>query len=260
MSRLRAVYNSEAGKPTKVCRQMRYRTFLLIVLLALSGVFLLDMRHYIKTALLFLPFLPVMLSAQPRAVDPTARYHRLICLVHLTGSGKHADPIRPEYVLSSLPTTKTWRLSRSSRRTGMRSTRFWRTGDPRSWSSRSARPAAEPVERKDGGDGPVGVGAGERRGRDVRVLSVWGRTYVKNPQDREKFATYTRESATGLDYADQRYCASSYGRFNSPDPYAAIGGPSDPGTWNRYSYTRGGPINRLDPRGARIALLSIWLA
>jgi hypothetical protein len=77
---------------------MRYRTFLLIVLLALSGVFLLDMRHYIKTALLFLPFLPVMLSAQPRAVDPTARYHRLICLVHLTGSGKHADPIRPEYM------------------------------------------------------------------------------------------------------------------------------------------------------------------
>lgn len=32
------------------------------------------------------------------AVDPSARYHRLICLVHLTGSGTHADPVRPEYV------------------------------------------------------------------------------------------------------------------------------------------------------------------
>jgi hypothetical protein len=32
------------------------------------------------------------------AVDPSQRYHRLICLVHLTGSGKNGDPMRPEYV------------------------------------------------------------------------------------------------------------------------------------------------------------------
>jgi len=32
------------------------------------------------------------------AVDPSQRYHRLICLVHLTGSGRHGDEIRPEYV------------------------------------------------------------------------------------------------------------------------------------------------------------------
>ena len=48
---------------------------------------------------------------------------------------------------------------------------------------------------------------------------------------------------------DQRYYASTYGRFNTADPYQASGGPSDPGSWNRYSYTRGDPINRLDPRG-----------
>ena len=39
------------------------------------------------------------------------------------------------------------------------------------------------------------------------------------------------------------------GRFNTPDPYAASAGPNDPGSWNRYSYTRGDPINRRDPRG-----------
>jgi len=33
-----------------------------------------------------------------READATARYYRLICLVHLVGSGKHTDPIRPEYV------------------------------------------------------------------------------------------------------------------------------------------------------------------
>jgi hypothetical protein len=36
------------------------------------------------------------------AVDPSQRYHRLICLVHLTGSGTSGDTIRPEYVPVSL--------------------------------------------------------------------------------------------------------------------------------------------------------------
>ncbi len=37
-------------------------------------------------------------SVNNRAADPAARYHRLICLVHLTGSGTKGDPVRPEYV------------------------------------------------------------------------------------------------------------------------------------------------------------------
>jgi hypothetical protein len=32
-----------------------------------------------------------------RSVDPTSRYHRIICLVHLAGSGNQADPVRAEY-------------------------------------------------------------------------------------------------------------------------------------------------------------------
>jgi hypothetical protein len=36
---------------------------------------------------------------------------------------------------------------------------------------------------------------------------------------------------------------------NTPDPYQASGGPSSPGRWNRYSYTRGDPVNRCDPQG-----------
>jgi hypothetical protein len=38
-------------------------------------------------------------------VDPAQRYHRLICLVHLTGSGKRGDENRAEY----LPTEVTSR-------------------------------------------------------------------------------------------------------------------------------------------------------
>jgi RHS repeat-associated protein len=67
--------------------------------------------------------------------------------------------------------------------------------------------------------------------------------------DQVKFATYTRDSATGLDYADQRYYSSTYGRFASPDQYMASAGPKNPQSWNRYSYTRGDPVNRFDPSG-----------
>ncbi len=63
-----------------------------------------------------------------------------------------------------------------------------------------------------------------------------------------KFATYQRE-ASGLDYALNRYYSSVYGRFLSSDPYRASGGPSDPGSWNRYAYVQGDPVNFNDPTG-----------
>jgi RHS repeat-associated protein len=67
--------------------------------------------------------------------------------------------------------------------------------------------------------------------------------------DQVKFATYTRDSATGNDYADQRYYTSTLGRFMSPDPYSASGGPNNPKSWNRYSYASGDPANGNDPSG-----------
>lgn len=36
--------------------------------------------------------------------------------------------------------------------------------------------------------------------------------------DKEKFTGYFRDSATGLDYADQRYEQPGVGRFMTPDP------------------------------------------
>lgn len=51
------------------------------------------------------------------------------------------------------------------------------------------------------------------------------------------------------DLADQRYYAVGTGRFNVPDPYRASGGASDPGSWNRYTYVGGDPINTYDPSG-----------
>jgi RHS repeat-associated protein len=67
--------------------------------------------------------------------------------------------------------------------------------------------------------------------------------------DRVKFGTYNRDSFTGLDYGDQRFYASSYGRFNTPDRIANSSGAWQPGGWNRYAYVTGDPITFNDPTG-----------
>jgi RHS repeat-associated protein len=67
--------------------------------------------------------------------------------------------------------------------------------------------------------------------------------------DQVKFATYTRDSAIGLDYADQRYYSNQFGRFMTPDPYKPSASTTSPQTWNRYGYSWSDPINMLDPTG-----------
>jgi RHS repeat-associated protein len=67
--------------------------------------------------------------------------------------------------------------------------------------------------------------------------------------DRTKFASYSRDGFTGLDYADQRYYASVLGRFGTPDPYKPTTGPASPGDWNQYAYVGDDPVNYHDPRG-----------
>ena len=67
--------------------------------------------------------------------------------------------------------------------------------------------------------------------------------------DTEKYATYTRDSVTGLDYAVNRYYASNWGRFVTPDPYGGSANLWNPQSWNRYMYTLGDPINRNDRWG-----------
>jgi hypothetical protein len=45
------------------------------------------------------------IAVAQHAVDPAQRYYRLICLVHLTGSGKSDDPVLPEYAPVSVGPT-----------------------------------------------------------------------------------------------------------------------------------------------------------
>jgi RHS repeat-associated protein len=67
-----------------------------------------------------------------------------------------------------------------------------------------------------------------------------------------KFASTYRDSATGLDYAVNRYYSSGTGRFLSADPYQASGGPADPQSWNHYAYVQNDPINWRDSSGTNL--------
>jgi RHS repeat-associated protein len=69
------------------------------------------------------------------------------------------------------------------------------------------------------------------------------------PNDQMKFATYTRDSATGLDYANQRYYVNNFGRFMTPDPYRNSPNPKNPPSWNLYDYVLDDPLNLNDPTG-----------
>ena len=78
----------------------------------------------------------------------------------------------------------------------------------------------------------------------------YGEDRGSNPGDGSvTFATYTRDSATGLNYADQRYYAAGWGRFIIPDRYRPSARPALPQSWNRYEYVDGDPVNANDPTG-----------
>jgi RHS repeat-associated protein len=79
-------------------------------------------------------------------------------------------------------------------------------------------------------------------------LYPYGEDYTPTSNDADKFATYYRDNATGLDYAKSRYYSSILGRFLSADPSTA-NAMADPGPWNKYAYVGGDPVNFKDPPG-----------
>jgi RHS repeat-associated protein len=77
-------------------------------------------------------------------------------------------------------------------------------------------------------------------------------------QNRLKFATYFRDGSTALDYAQQRYYASTLGRFTTTDPYDGSADGKDPQSWNRYSYVQNDPVNHNDPSAMNMAFWDDW--
>ena len=82
-----------------------------------------------------------------------------------------------------------------------------------------------------------------------RRYYLYGVEYTATSNDTEKYATYTRDSVSGLDYAVNRYYSSIWGRFLSPDPSPASVNLRNPQSWNRYAYVGNDPANGSDPSG-----------
>jgi RHS repeat-associated protein len=99
----------------------------------------------------------------------------------------------------------------------------------------------------DGGKPLVQDRIGTNRATGARYYP-FGDEITSTPNDATKFGTYHRDGFTGLDYADQRYYASGYGRFTKTDPSNA-GALDNPLSLNLYSYVLGDPVNRSDPQG-----------
>jgi RHS repeat-associated protein len=89
--------------------------------------------------------------------------------------------------------------------------------------------------------GPSGLG--------YQAQYPYGVEYTTTANGREKYATYTRDSDSVLDYAVNRYYSSQWGRFLSPDGRWRSAKPGNPQSWNRYAYVLGDPINLTDPTG-----------
>lgn len=65
----------------------------------------------------------------------------------------------------------------------------------------------------------------------------------------QRFTGQERDSETGLDFFDARYFGAALGRFTSPDDPFAGQDPTDPQSWNLYSYGLNNPLRYTDPDG-----------
>ncbi len=63
-----------------------------------------------------------------------------------------------------------------------------------------------------------------------------------------KFTGKERDTESGLDYFGARHYTSSLSRFMTPDD-GSDQSPSDPESWNLYSYVRNHPTDWIDPTG-----------
>jgi RHS repeat-associated protein len=76
------------------------------------------------------------------------------------------------------------------------------------------------------------------------------RAYTSTCGQNYKFAGMERDPETGDDHTLFRQYASNYGRWLSPDPAdSKAADPTNPQSWNRYTYALNNPVNIVDPRG-----------
>jgi RHS repeat-associated protein len=74
-------------------------------------------------------------------------------------------------------------------------------------------------------------------------------SYNASTVDPLQFTGKERDTETTLDYFGARYFSSAQGRFTSPDNPLIGQNPSNPQSWNLYSYSLNNPLRYVDPTG-----------
>ena len=90
---------------------------------------------------------------------------------------------------------------------------------------------------------------GEELAATIGHRAASGSGYQVTDKPRQKFTGHERDTETGLDYMQARYCSSVQGRFTSVDPLMASGRAANPQSWNRYAYVLNRPLSLIDPGG-----------
>ncbi|MBK7597849.1 MAG: RHS repeat-associated core domain-containing protein [Acidobacteria bacterium] len=95
--------------------------------------------------------------------------------------------------------------------------------------------------------------------RGFRRNNSWQHSSKTNPS-RQRFTSYDRSAATGLDYAVNRHYSSAQGRFTQVDPIGMSAvSLGDPQSLNLYAYCGNDPVNNVDPDGLFFKKLFGWI-
>jgi RHS repeat-associated protein len=95
------------------------------------------------------------------------------------------------------------------------------------------------------GHGNMNTAVPDSRGRYL-PFGGWRATPTQTITDRG-YTGHKQNDDIGLIYMNARYYVPYINRFLSPD--SIVPRPTDPQSYNRYSYARNNPLNRIDPTG-----------
>jgi RHS repeat-associated protein len=87
-----------------------------------------------------------------------------------------------------------------------------------------------------------------------------GSYQLPNNHTSQRFTSYDRSGASGLDYAINRHYNAGQGRFTQVDPLGMEAASlEEPQTLNLYAYCANDPVNHTDPEGLFLPLIGLGI-
>jgi RHS repeat-associated protein len=126
---------------------------------------------------------------------------------------------------------------------------YYRTTDHLGSTRIVTNQTAQVVQRRDFFPFGEAIPADSSHGNRQTVLDGGQATYNANIGVKQQFTGQQRDEETGLDYFGARKYLGPLGQFLSVDPGGAGVTPSNPQSWNAFSYSLNSPLTFVDPSG-----------